>query len=62
MVHLKFSIRLVYEVLGVPADFIFNIHAAESARQTILGESLQVSQPVALSILSAPGTHSASCV
>lgn len=54
MVHLKFSIRLTYEILGTPADFIFNIHAAATVRQTILGENLQVSQPVALVLRPAP--------
>ena len=54
MVRLKFSIRLAYEVIGAPADFIFNIHAAASARQTVLGESLQVSQPVPLVLQPAP--------
>lgn len=54
MVRLKFSIRLVYEVLGVPADFIFNIHAAATARQAILSESLSVNQPVPLNLQSSP--------
>lgn len=54
MVHLKFSIRLTYEILGTPADFIFNIHAAATVRQTVLGENLQVSQPVALVLRPAP--------
>lgn len=57
MVHLKFSIHLVYEILGIPADFIFKIHAAESLRQTVLSENLQVSQPVPLSLMSAPGSN-----
>lgn len=50
MVRLKFSIRLHYEILCDPADFIFNIHAAATARQTILSESLNVSQPVTLKL------------
>lgn len=54
MVRLKFSIQLAYEVLGAPADFIFNIHAAATARQTILSESLRVSQPVPLSLQADP--------
>lgn len=54
MVRLKFSIQLVYEILGVPADFIFNIHAAATARQTILSESLRVNQPVPLNLQPAP--------
>lgn len=50
MVRLKFSIRLLYEILGDPADFIFNIHAAATARQAILSESMTVSQPVPLKL------------
>lgn len=50
MVRLKFSVRLAYEVLGAPADFVFNIHAATTARQTILSENLSVSQPVPLNL------------
>lgn len=57
MVQLKFSIHLTYEILGIPADFIFKIHAAESLRQTVLSEKLQVSQPVALSLLAPPGSN-----
>ena len=54
MVRLKFSVQLVYEILGGPADFIFNIHAAATERQTILGEQLHVNQPVALNLQPAP--------
>lgn len=54
MVRLKFSIQLAYDILGEPADFIFNIHAAGTARQTILSESLRVNQPVPLDLQPAP--------
>lgn len=40
MVHLRFSIDLSYEVIGQPADFIFNIHAAQTAHQFVQKESL----------------------
>jgi transglutaminase-like putative cysteine protease len=46
MIHLRFSINLSYEVIGRPADFIFNIHAAQTAHQSVLTESLTISQPV----------------
>ena len=46
MVRLKFSICLRYEILDQAADFIFNIHAAHTARQTVRNESLLISQPV----------------
>lgn len=50
MVRLTFSISLAYDVLGDSADFIFNIHAACTSRQTLLREALDVSQPVALTL------------
>ena len=46
MIHLRFSIDLSYEVIGRPADFIFNIHAAPTAHQSVLTESLSISQPL----------------
>lgn len=55
MVRLKFSLRLQYQVLAGPADFVFNIHAAATERQTVLGESLQVSQAVPLRLQQVPG-------
>ncbi|NTV10049.1 MAG: transglutaminase family protein [Zoogloea sp.] len=57
MVRLKFSIHLVYEIVGQPADFIFNIHAAHTACQTVRVESLQVSQPVATIFHSGPAPY-----
>ena len=55
MVRLKFSVRLQYLVIAGPADFVFNIHAAATERQTVLGESLQVSQSVPLRLQQVPG-------
>lgn len=46
MVRLDFSIELHYEVLYGPSDFIFNIHAAKNGQQTVVRESVHVSQPV----------------
>ncbi len=46
MIRLVFSIELVYEVADNPADFVFNIHAAETPWQSISSESLVLSQPV----------------
>ena len=50
MIHLRFSIDLSYEVIGQPADFIFNIHAAQTAHQFVRKESLTISQPLASTI------------
>jgi transglutaminase-like putative cysteine protease len=54
MIRLRFSIHLSYEVIDQPADFIFNIHAAQTAHQTVRNESLTISQPVASTIHTDP--------
>ena len=46
MIRLRFSIQLHYGILDQSADFIFNIHAAETAHQTVLSESLTISQAI----------------
>ena len=46
MIRLRFSIHLSYEVIDQPADFIFNIHAAQTTHQTVCNESLTISPPV----------------
>ena len=50
MIHLRLSIDLSYEVIGQPADFIFNIHAAPTAHQFVHMESLTISQPLTSTI------------
>jgi transglutaminase-like putative cysteine protease len=57
MIRLQFSINLSYQIIGQPADFIFNIHAAPTARQTIVSESLSLSQPVPSTITYDPILH-----
>ena len=44
MVRLKFSIELNYQVADAGCDFIFNIHAAQTREQTLLSETLGISQ------------------
>jgi transglutaminase-like putative cysteine protease len=39
---MSFSIRLHYRIEYEPGDFIFNLHAAHTPRQTVLQEDLQV--------------------
>ncbi|MGH6648420.1 transglutaminase-like domain-containing protein [Aquabacterium sp.] len=48
MVRLKFSISLNYEIKDSTADFIFNLHAARNSSQTVVQETLYVSQAVPL--------------
>jgi transglutaminase-like putative cysteine protease len=42
VVRLSFSIALSYEIAGQPADFVFNVHAAKTARQAIVIEVLAI--------------------
>ncbi|MBA3592761.1 MAG: transglutaminase family protein [Pseudomonadota bacterium] len=44
MVRLKFSIELAYQVADTGCDFVFNIHAAQTRQQTVLHETLGISQ------------------
>jgi len=46
MIRLKFDIELGYEIAGSASDFIFNIHAAQTAHQSVVNEQLYLSQPV----------------
>ncbi len=54
MVRIKLFIELQYEIAGDPGDFIFNIHAARTPRQTVVAENFQVSQPVEVSLFDGP--------
>jgi len=54
MVRLKFFVELRYEIRRQVSDFIFNIHAAQTRRQSLVSESLQVDPPVAVSLFADP--------
>jgi transglutaminase-like putative cysteine protease len=56
MIRLRLSLELDYEVLQPGCDFIFNIHAAHTARQLVLQELLTVSQDVPLTVDTDPVT------
>ena len=47
MVRMAFSTRLEYDVLDEGCDFIFNIQAARTSRQSVVEESLRVNQSAA---------------
>jgi transglutaminase-like putative cysteine protease len=49
MVRMALSAQLAYEVLDAGCDFIFNIQAAYTPRQTVVEESLSFNQGVAVS-------------
>lgn len=46
MIRLKFSIRLNYEVAHQASDFILNIHAAQTAQQRVIAETLDITPPL----------------
>ncbi len=50
MIRLRFSIHLSYEIIDQPADFIVNIHAAQTPRQFVVNESLTISQPLSTTV------------
>jgi transglutaminase-like putative cysteine protease len=58
MLRLHFSIALNYEVTQPGCDFIFNIHAAQTAHQAVVSESLSISQPLLTSLYTDAVTHS----
>lgn len=57
MVRIQFAIDLYYEQAFPGADFVFNIHAAKSAHQSIVSEQLQISQQVPHTIQADPSTY-----
>lgn len=57
MLRLHFSITLNYEVIQPGCDFIFNIHAAKTAHQVVVSETLRISKPLLSSLDSDVMTH-----
>ena len=57
MVRLKLVLELNYEVFGAPADFIFNIHAAQTEHQTVVTEDLFISQDVESRVNTVPESN-----
>ena len=57
MVRLELDLTLAYEVLAPDgADFVFNIHAAQTPQQSVEHERLVLSQPITPEFLTDPGT------
>ena len=56
-VRLQFSIELNYEIDAPGCDFVFNIHAAQTRYQTVVTESLNISQDLATPLDVNPVTH-----
>jgi len=56
IIRLKFSVDLKYEIANQASDFIFNIHAAQTERQMLVGESLEIT-PVLLPVVYPDPSH-----
>lgn len=56
MIRIDLQIDLTYEIDGVGADFVFNIHAAQTPNQRVSTENLTLSQPISPRMYTAPGT------
>ncbi len=54
MIRMNFGITLQYEVIGQPADFILNIHAANTPYQTVVSEDFVISQSLPVDMYEAP--------
>ena len=57
MVRLECSTQLSYQVLDAGCDFIFNIQAAQTPRQWVVSESLQLSDGVFANYYTEPATQ-----
>ena len=57
MLRLKFSIALDYQIDAPGCDFIFSIHAAQTRHQTVVCESLDISQELSPNHHTDPATH-----
>ncbi|MEY2688662.1 MAG: hypothetical protein RL375_2860 [Pseudomonadota bacterium] len=54
--RIELHIELNYDIVAPEVDFIFKIHAAETACQAVVQERLLVSQPVEPEVWTEPGT------
>ncbi len=57
MVRLKFSIELKYECDLPGCDFIFSVHAAQTPQQSVVVESLLISQSLTPNLYTDPVNH-----
>jgi transglutaminase-like putative cysteine protease len=56
VLRLKFSIALDYQIDAPGCDFIFSIHAAQTAHQTVVCEALDISQALLPTLHTDPAT------
>ncbi len=57
MLRLKFSIELNYQIDPPGCDFIFSIHAAQTRHQSVVSESLGISQDLPFNLHTDTMTH-----
>ena len=57
MIRLKFDIELRYEVIGINSDFIFNLHAAQTAQQSVVSEQLDINPFLTPTLYTDPNTQ-----
>lgn len=57
LVRLKFSVELNYEIDHPGCDIIFSIHAAQTRLQSVLNESLEISQSLLPNLYTDPVTY-----
>ena len=56
MIRLELQVELNYQVDQYGADFVFNIHAAQTRSQVVVSENLQLSQPISPQMYTDPLT------
>jgi transglutaminase-like putative cysteine protease len=56
MIRLELQVELNYEIDQYGADFVFNIHAAQTRSQVIAAENLVLSQPILPQMYNDPAT------
>lgn len=56
MIRIELQIDLKYEIDGAGADFVFNIHAAQTPSQRVSAENLTLSQSIPLRMYTTPIT------
>ena len=56
MIHLEIALELDYVIADPGCDFIFNIHAAHTARQQVSNETLSLSQNLPVRVETDPAT------
>lgn len=57
MVRIHVAIDLNYDIELPSADFVLNIHCAQTARQTIVAEQLRINQRIPTQMYTDPATH-----